>query len=163
LTIPSGAQAIVLFAHGSGSNRYSLRNQYVAEVLNQAGFATLLVDLLSSKENDADIADCHLRYNIELLAGRFKEVTEWLLQEPLTKNLKIGYFGSSTSAPAAIIAATNFSDNIIKALVLRGARPDLAEEQLQKIIALTLLIPILAKEYRSFVEYRSLVTGLFNA
>jgi putative phosphoribosyl transferase len=143
LTIPLVAQAIVLFAHGSGSSRYSSRNQYVAEVLNKAGFATLLVDLLSSGEKEADIAGCHLRYNIELLAGRFKEITKWLLQEPQTKNLKIGYFGSSTGAAAAIIAAANFTDNnnnIVKALVLRGGRPDLAEGQLQKIIAPTLLI-----------------------
>lgn len=143
LAIPTGAKAIILFAHGSGSSRHSTRNQYVAEVLNKTGFATLLVDLLSSEEKEADISGRHMRYNIELLTGRFKEVTKWLLQEPQTKNLKIGYFGSSTGAAAAIIAAVRFSNdsnNIVKALVLRGGRPDLAEEQLQKIVAPTLLI-----------------------
>src|SRR5215216_1032757 len=93
LAIPMGAKAVILFAHGSGSSRRSTRNQYVAEVLNKAGFATLLVDLLSPEEKAADIASRHLRYNIELLAGRFKEVTKWLLQRPQTKNLEIGYFG----------------------------------------------------------------------
>jgi putative phosphoribosyl transferase len=142
LTIPTAAKALILFAHGSGSSRHSTRNQYVAEVLNKAGFATLLVDLLSSEEKQADITGRHLRYNIELLSNRFKDVTKWLLQEPKTKNLKIGYFGSSTGAAAAIIAAAGFSDNdIVKSLVLRGGRPDLAEEHhLQKIIAPTLLI-----------------------
>jgi predicted phosphoribosyltransferase/dienelactone hydrolase len=136
------ARAVILFAHGSGSRRHITRNQYVADVLNKAGFATLLVDLLSSEEKEADKAGSHLRYNIELLARRFKGITEWLLQEPKTKNLEIGYFGSSTGAAGAIIAAVSFSDkDIVKALVLRGARPDLAEEQqLRKITAPTLLI-----------------------
>ena len=142
LAIPTRAKAVILFAHGSGSSRHSTRNQYVAEVLNKAGFATLLVDLLSSEEKAADIDGRHLRYNIELLAGRFKEVTKWLLQQPQTKNLEIGYFGSSTGAAAAISAAANFSNsnNIVKALVLRGGRLDLVEGQLSKIIAPTFLI-----------------------
>lgn len=142
LAIPTGAEAVILFAHGSGSSRHSTRNQYVAEVLNKAGFATLLVDLLSSEEKAADMAGRHIRYNIELLSGRFKEITRWLLQQPQTKNLEIGYFGSSTGAAAAISAAANFSNsnNIVKALVLRGGRLDLVEEQLSKIIAPTLLI-----------------------
>jgi putative phosphoribosyl transferase len=141
LVIPTGAKAVILFAHGSGSSRLSTRNKYIAEVLNKAGFATLLVGLLSSEEKEADITGRHLRYNIELLAGRFKEITKWLLQEPKTRNLKIGYFGSSTGAAAAIIAANLSNNNIVKALVLHGGRLDLAEEQhLQKIIAPTLLI-----------------------
>lgn len=147
LAIPTGAKSVILFAHGSGSSRYSTRNQYVAEVLNKAGFATLLVDLLSPEEKEADIVGRHLRYNIELLAWRLKEATKWLLEQPQTKNLEIGYFGSSTGAVAAISAAANFSNsnnignNIVKALVLRGGRLDLAEErQLQKIVAPTLLI-----------------------
>jgi predicted phosphoribosyltransferase/dienelactone hydrolase len=142
LAIPTGAKAIVLFAHGSGSSRHSTRNQYIAEVLNKAGFATLLVDLLSSEEKQADIASRHLRYNIELLVGRFEEVTKWLLQQPQTRNLKIGYFGSSTGAAAAASAAANFSNsnNIVKALVLLSGRLDLAEGQLSKIVAPTLLI-----------------------
>jgi predicted phosphoribosyltransferase/pimeloyl-ACP methyl ester carboxylesterase len=140
LAIPTGAKAMILFAHGSGSSRHSTRNQYVAEVLNKAGFATLLVDLLSSEEKPADKAGRHLRYNIELLAGRFIEVTKWLLQQSQTKNLEIGYFGSSTGAAAAIIAAVNFSNDIVKALVLRSGRLDLVEGQLSKIIAPTFLI-----------------------
>jgi predicted phosphoribosyltransferase/dienelactone hydrolase len=142
LNIPTTAKAVILFAHGSGSSRHSTRNQYVAEVLNKAGFATLLVDLLSPEEKQADIASRHLRYNIELLSDRFKHVTKWLLQEPKIKNLKIGYFGSSTGAAAAIIAAASFSDDdIVKTLVLRGGRPDLAEEHvLEKITAPLLLI-----------------------
>jgi putative phosphoribosyl transferase len=142
LAIPAEAKAVILFAHGSGSSRHSTRNQYVAEVLNKAGFATLLVDLLSPEEKAADIASRHLRYNIELLARRFKEVTNWLSQQPQTKNLEIGYFGSSTDAAAAASAAANFSNsnNIVKALILRGGRLDLVEGQLSKIIAPTLLI-----------------------
>jgi putative phosphoribosyl transferase len=142
LVIPTGAKCIILFAHGSGSSRSSTRNQYVAEVLNKAGFATLLVDLLSFEEKEADITGRHLSYNIELLAGRFKEVTKWLLQQPQTKNLEIGYFGSSTGAAAAICAAAYFSNsnNIVKAIALRGGRLDLAEGQLSKIVAPTLLI-----------------------
>ena len=93
LSIPTGAKSVILFAHGNGSSRHSTRNQYVAEVLNKAGFATLLVDLLSSEEKADDVVGRHLRYNIELLAGRIREVTKWLLQQPQTKNLRIGYFG----------------------------------------------------------------------
>jgi putative phosphoribosyl transferase len=143
LAIPTEAKGVILFAHGTGSSRRSARNRYIAEALNKAGFATLLIDLLSSEEKKADIAGRHLRYDIELLAARFKEITKWLLQEPKTRNLKIGYFGSSTGAAAAIIAAnlSNNNNNIVKALVLRSGRLDLAEEQhLQKIIAPTLLI-----------------------
>ncbi len=154
LAIPTAAKAVILFAHGSGSSRHSTRNQYVAEVLNKAGFATFLVDLLSSEEKDADIHGRHIRYDIELLTRRFKEATKWLLQEPQTRNLKIGYFGSSTGAAAAIIAAASFSDNnnsIVKSLVLRGGRPDLSEEQLQMIIAPTLLI-VGGSDDRSIIE-----------
>lgn len=143
LSIPAGAKALILFAHGAGSSRHSTRNQYVAEVLNNAGFATLLVDLLSSQEKEADKVGRHLRFKVELLAYRFKEITNWLLQEHHTKNFKIGYLGSDTGAAAAVIAAANFgnsNNNIVNALVLRGGRLDLAEEQLLKIIAPTLLI-----------------------
>ena len=101
LMIPFGAQAVVLFAHGSGSSRYSLRNQFVANVLNNKGIATLLVDLLSPEEKKIDEETKHLRYNIELLSQRFAVVTSWLVQQPDTRVLKIGYFGSSTGAAAA--------------------------------------------------------------
>lgn len=142
LNIPIVAKAVILFAHGSGSSKHSTRNQYVAEVLNKAGFATLLVDLLSFEEKQADLAGRHLRYNIELLSHRFKNVTKWLLQQPNTKNLRIGYFGSSTGAAAAIIAAASFNDtDIVRSLVLRGGRPDLAgDHSLEKITAPTLLV-----------------------
>ena len=142
LAIPTGAKAVILFADGSGSSRHSTRNQYLAEVLNKAGFVTLLVDLLGSEEKAADIAGRHVRYNIELLAVRFRDVTNWLSQQPQTKNLEIGYFGSSTGAAAAANAAANFSNsnNIVNALVLSGGRLDLLEGQLSKIIAPTLLI-----------------------
>src|SRR3712207_2042956 len=93
LLIPLGAQSVVLFAHGSGSSRYSLRNQFVANVLNNKGFATLLVDLLSSEEKKIDQETKHLRYNIDLLAERFAVVTKWLAQQTDTRVMKIGYFG----------------------------------------------------------------------
>src|SRR5215218_2368065 len=105
LTIPLGAQAVVLFAHGSGSSRYSSRNQFVANVLNNKGIATLLVDLLSQEEKSIDEETKHLRYNIELLAERFAAVTTWLAEQPETRNFKIGYFGSSTGAAAALMTA----------------------------------------------------------
>jgi putative phosphoribosyl transferase len=139
LTIPSGAQVVVLFAHGSGSSRYSSRNQFVATVLNNNGSATLLVDLLSQEEKKIDEETKHLRYNIELLAGRITAITNWLAQQPETRNLKIGYFGSSTGAAAAVIAASRLS--AVKAIVTRGGRPDLAgENTLHQVRASTLFI-----------------------
>src|SRR5215216_1867028 len=126
LTIPLRAQAIVLFAHGSGSSSYSSRNQLVANVLNNKGIATLLVDLLSREEKSIDEETKHLRYNIELLTGRFTAVTNWLVQQPETRDLKIGYFGSSTGAAAALIAAARL--DLAKAIVTRGGRSDLAGE-----------------------------------
>jgi putative phosphoribosyl transferase len=139
LTIPLGAQAIVLFAHGSGSSRYSLRNQFVANVLNNKGIATLLVDLFNQEEKRIDEETRHLRYNIELLARRFIAVTSWLAQQPDTRDLKIGYFGSSTGAAAALIAAARL--NLAKAIVTRGGRPDLADESvLHQVKAPTLFI-----------------------
>ena len=98
LTIPLGAQAIVLFAHGSGSSRYSSRNQFVANILNNRAIATLLVDLLSQEEKRIDNETKHVRYNIELLATRLGAVTNWLAQQSEITNFKIGYFGSSTGA-----------------------------------------------------------------
>jgi len=115
-----------LFAHGSGSSRHSTRNQYVAQVLNDAGFATLLIDLLTRREKEIDEKCRHLRFDIDLLAGRLLRVTEWLLQERETSKLKIGYFGSSTGAAAALISAGRLND-VVKAIVCRGGRPDLAE------------------------------------
>ena len=125
LTIPLAAQAIVLFAHGSGSGRYNSRNQFVAAILNNKGIATLLVDL-NQEEKRIDEETKHLRYNIELLAGRFAAVTNWLAQQPETRDLKIGYFGSSTGAAAALITAERLG--LAKAIVTHGGRPDLAGE-----------------------------------
>jgi predicted phosphoribosyltransferase/pimeloyl-ACP methyl ester carboxylesterase len=139
LTIPLGAQAVVLFAHGSGSSRYSSRNQFVANVLNNNRIATLLVDLLSHEEKRKDEETKHVRYNIELLAARFAAVTSWLAQQPETKDLKIGYFGSSTGAAAALIAAARL--DAANAIVTRGGRPDLADESvLHQVKAPTLFI-----------------------
>jgi putative phosphoribosyl transferase len=154
LTIPLGAQAIVLFAHGSGSSRYSLRNQFVANVLNKKGTATLLVDLFNQKEKRIDEETRHLRYNIELLARRFIAVASWLAQQPDTRDLKIGYFGSSTGAAAALIAAARL--NLAEAIVTRGGRLDLADESvLNQIKAPILLIvggndaPVIATNKRA--------------
>jgi putative phosphoribosyl transferase len=126
LTIPLAAQAIVLFAHGSGSGMYSSRNQFVAAVLNNKGIATLLVDLLNQEEKRIDEETKHLRYNIGLLARRFAAVTNWLAQQPETRDLAIGYFVSSTGAAAALITAERLG--LAKAIVTRGGRADLAGE-----------------------------------
>jgi predicted phosphoribosyltransferase/dienelactone hydrolase len=154
LTIPLGAQAVVLFAHGSGSSRYSSRNKLIATVLNNNGIATLLVDLLSQDEKRIDEETKHLRYNIELLAGRFAAITNWLAQQPETRHLKVGYFGSSTGAAAALIAASRLGS--AKAIVTRGGRPDLASESaLHQVRASTLLIvggndtPVIAMNKRA--------------
>ncbi|MBY0273261.1 MAG: dienelactone hydrolase family protein [Alphaproteobacteria bacterium] len=139
LTIPQGAQGLVLFAHGSGSSRKSPRNRYVAEVLNQAGIATLLFDLLTAEEEVVDERTRELRFNIELLAERLEKATDWAIKNPTTKHLSLGYFGASTGAAAALIAETRTS-NLIKAIVSRGGRPDLAHSHLPKVKAPTLLL-----------------------
>jgi putative phosphoribosyl transferase len=139
LTIPLGAQGIVLFAHASGSSRYSSRNQLVAATLNSKGIATLLVDLLNKDEKRIDEETKHLRYNIELLAGRFARITNWLAQQPETRNLKIGYFGSSTGAAAALTIAARLG--AAKAIVTRSGRPDLVgESTLRQVRSSTLFI-----------------------
>src|SRR5215216_1662544 len=154
LTIPLAAQAIVLFAHGSGSGRYSSTNQFVAAVLNNKGIATLLVDLLNQEEKRIDEETKHLRYNIGLLARRFAAVTNWLAQQPETRDLKIGYFGSSTGAAAALITAERLG--VAKAIVTRGGRPDLVGERaLRQVKAPILFIvggndtPIIAMNKRA--------------
>ena len=140
LTIPKGAEGIVVFAHGSGSSRHSPRNQYVAKVLNDAGLATLLTDLLTSQEEEVDVVTREFRFNIELLAKRLIAVTDWLIQNPETKGLIVGYFGASTGAAATLIAAAERA-NIISAIVSRGGRPDLAGSKfLKKVEAPTLFI-----------------------
>ncbi len=126
LVIPQGSDGIVLFAHGSGSSRLSPRNQFVAGELNKKRIATLLFDLLTQKEEEADRFTGHIRFNIALLANRLVKVTDWILKNPKTMKLKIGYFGSSTGAAAALMAAVERS-TIVKTVVSRGGRPDLAD------------------------------------
>jgi dienelactone hydrolase len=139
LTIPEGAKGIVVFAHGSGSSRFSSRNRYVAQEIQKEGLGTLLFDLLTAEEERIDMVTAHLRFDIDLLANRLVEVTNWLLSNPDTKKLNIGYFGASTGAAAALIAAKE-NANAVKAVVSRGGRPDLAEEALPDLKAPTLLI-----------------------
>jgi dienelactone hydrolase len=139
LEIPPGAHGIVLFAHGSGSSRHSPRNRYVAQVLNQAGLATLLIDLLTPAEEIIDWQTGHLRFDIGLLASRLVGATDWLMQNPATQNLKIGYFGASTGAGAALVAAADCPESV-GAIVSRGGRPDLAGSALSRVRAPTLLI-----------------------
>jgi dienelactone hydrolase len=139
LVIPDGATGIVLFAHGSGSSRYSPRNRYVAEVLQQAGLATLLIDLLTTEEEEIDLRTRHLRFDIGLLASRLVGATDWLTQNPSTQQLKLGYFGASTGAGAALVAAAERPE-VVQAIVSRGGRPDLAGSALAHVKAPTLLI-----------------------
>lgn len=161
LCLPGGAQAIILFAHGSGSSRHSARNQYVAQVLNLAGFGTILVDLLTADEKKIDNKTKHLRFDIRLLASRIEAITEWLLNNSKTRNLSIGYFGSSTGAAASLITSSNFT-NIVTTIVSRGGRPDLAESQLGNVTAPTLLI--VGSSDKDIIELnKRALNGLKNA
>lgn len=139
LNIPEGARGIVIFVHGSGSSRHSPRNQYVADELRRAGLGTLLFDLLTIEEERIDMMTRHLRFDIELLSKRLIDVTGWVLNRPETRGLNIGYFGASTGAAAALIAAKEYA-TAVKAVVSRGGRPDLAESALIHVKAPTLLI-----------------------
>jgi pimeloyl-ACP methyl ester carboxylesterase len=139
LSLPEGARGIVLFAHGSGSSRHSPRNRYVAQVLNEAKLATLLVDLLTPDEEAIDLRTAHLRFDIGLLAERLVGVTDWITQYPDTRHLRVGYFGASTGAAAALVAAAQRPD-AVDAVVSRGGRPDLAGPALARVRAPTLLI-----------------------
>jgi dienelactone hydrolase len=139
LSLPEGARGIVLFAHGSGSSRLSPRNRHVAKLLNQARLATLLVDLLSPEEEAVDLRTAQLRFNIGLLAERLVGITDWLVKEPDTQPLRIGYFGASTGAAAALVAAAE-RPKMVRAVVSRGGRPDLAGPALAHVEAPTLLI-----------------------
>jgi len=139
LAVPDGANGIILFAHGSGSSRHSSRNRFVAEVLQKAGFATLLLDLLTPEEEAEDRVSGHLRFDIALLARRLVAAAEWLHKEQSTRRLPIGCFGASTGGGAALVAAAMRPDRIT-AVVSRGGRPDLAGEALTKVRAPTLLI-----------------------
>ena len=139
LSIPPATRGVVLFAHGSGSSRFSPRNQYVAKALNKAGLATLLIDLLTKEEEEIDMQTGEFRFDIDLLSQRLIGATKWLRENPTTRNLAFGYFGASTGAAAALIAAAKLPAEI-KAVVSRGGRPDLALDYLPKVKAPTLLI-----------------------
>jgi putative phosphoribosyl transferase len=139
LDIPKDASALVLFAHGSGSSRHSPRNQFVARTLNEAGLATLLFDLLTHEEEAIDTQTRELRFDIHLLAERLVDATKWARQQSQTRDLRIGYFGSSTGGAAALVAAVDVPQDV-GAVVSRGGRPDLAGEALTKVQAPTLLV-----------------------
>jgi dienelactone hydrolase len=147
VVIPLKARGLVIFAHGSGSSRHSPRNQYVARVLREAGLGTLLFDLLTADEERAEAYTRHLRFDISFLAERLVGVTRWAVdlgnratrEKNKSCELGIGYFGSSTGAAAALVAAAELSERV-SAVVSRGGRPDLAEDALQQVKAPTLLI-----------------------
>jgi dienelactone hydrolase len=139
LAIPKNATTIVVFAHGSGSGRHSPRNQFVARAFAEEGLATLLLDLLTPQEESIDIETREYRFDIPLLAKRLSGATSWLEKNKTTHHLKVAYFGSSTGAAAALIAASQL-DNKIAAVVSRGGRPDLAAASLPHVQAPTLLI-----------------------
>ena len=139
LTIPDGGIALVLFAHGSGSSRQSPRNQFVARTLNDAGLATLLFDSLTAEEEAIDMHTREHRFNIGLLAERLVYATRWAKQQKQTRDLRVGYFGSSTGGAAALVAAEEIQQDV-GAVVSRGGRTDLAGDALPKVQAPTLLI-----------------------
>lgn len=140
LSVPEGARGIVLFAHGSGSSRFSPRNQFVARVLRERRIATLLFDLLTRDEEAFDLKTAALRFDTGLLAKRLVDATRWLDRLDEVRELSIGYFGASTGGGAALVAAAQLGSEI-KAVVSRGGRPDLAgEEALRRVVSPTLLI-----------------------
>jgi pimeloyl-ACP methyl ester carboxylesterase len=139
LEVPEDAGGIVLFAHGSGSSRFSPRNRYVAGVIRGAGIGTLLFDLLTPDEEAVDLRTRALRFDIDLLARRLVGATDWLLLQPAARGLPLGYFGSSTGGAAALVAAAERPE-AVRAVVSRGGRPDLAGEALGRVRAPTLLL-----------------------
>lgn len=139
LTQPAGATSVVLFAHGSGSSRFSSRNRFVADVLNQASIGTLLFDLLTENEQEIDDRTRHLRFDIGLLSERLIGALDWMRDQPTMRDMKFGLFGASTGAAAALVVASQRPESV-SAVVSRGGRPDLAHEALEKVQAPTLLI-----------------------
>jgi pimeloyl-ACP methyl ester carboxylesterase len=139
VSVPENPHGLVVFVHGSGSSRHSPRNQFVAQILEEGGLATLLFDLLTASEEEIDLRTHHLRFDIDLLARRTAGVLEWLDLQPFAHELKRGLFGSSTGAAAALMAAAELPDKV-DAVVSRGGRPDLAGPALPKVQAPTLLI-----------------------
>ncbi len=139
LGVPSRPIGVVLFAHGSGSSRFSPRNGYVARVLREHGLATLLLDLLTDREEEVDLVTRHLRFDIRLLAERLVGAADWLSRDERTRGLGIGAFGSSTGAAAALVTAAARPE-LVRAVVSRGGRPDLAGDALTRVEAPTLLL-----------------------
>ncbi len=158
LAIPRNARGLVLFAHGSGSSRHSPRNRYVAQILQNKGLATLLFDLLTAEEETEDLIRAHLRFNVKLLSRRLIAGTDWSMQNKDTSNLARGYFGASTGAAAALIAAAERPDDV-KVIVSRGGRPDLAGPVLSKVKAPTLLI-VGERDYTVIDLNRDALNGL---
>jgi dienelactone hydrolase len=139
LRLPERAAGLVIFAHGSGSSRFSPRNQFVARTIRDAGCGTLLFDLLTREEEAADRFSGHLRFDIPLLANRLIQTAQWLSEEPNMGDYKIGFFGSSTGGGAALVAAAKLGANV-HAVVSRGGRPDLAGDALPRVKCPTLLL-----------------------
>lgn len=159
LTLPEGAKGLVLFAHGSGSSRFSPRNRFVADALNEAGLGTLLIDLLNRQEEAVDTMTAQLRFDIPFLAERLILVIDWLKRQPETRDLSIGLFGASTGGGAALMAAVD-RPNEVRAVVSRGGRPDLAGPVLPRVKAPTLLIvggedhPVIALNRQAFGQLK---------
>lgn len=139
LEVPAGASGIVVFAHGSGSSRHSPRNRFVAQTLHRVGLGTLLFDLMTGEEEEAEAYTRHLRFDIPFLARRLIGATRWAQAQSETRALNFGYFGSSTGAAAALLAAAELGE-AIGAVVSRGGRPDLAGDALKQVCAPTLLL-----------------------
>ena len=160
LRLPENAKGTVIFAHGSGSSRHSPRNKYVAEVLNRAALATLLIDLLTAEEELVDIRTAEHRFNIDLLADRLIAATDWSEKDARLSNMPIGYFGASTGAAAALVAAAKRPERI-GAVVSRGGRPDLAQDHLGNVTAPTLLI--VGEFDRDVIEMNRAAAGAMRA
>jgi len=139
ISVPGQALGLVLFAHGSGSSRHSPRNRYVADVLNRGSIGTILIDLLTEDEETVDLNTAELRFNIALLGRRLAGITDWIGRQPRLNQLGLGYFGASTGAAAALVAAAE-RPKIVRAVVSRGGRPDLAGASLRRVLAPTLFI-----------------------
>jgi dienelactone hydrolase len=139
LALPASPRGLVLFAHGSGSSRHSPRNRFVARALQESGLGTLLLDLLTHEEEEVDAHTAHLRFDIPMLADRLAGATRWLMRQRETADFQIGYFGASTGAGAALVAAAQMPE-VVAAVVSRGGRPDLAGPALPVVRAPTLLI-----------------------
>jgi putative phosphoribosyl transferase len=140
LALPHGGRGLVIFAHGSGSSRHSPRNRFVAQAINQVGLGTLLMDLLTAEEEQVDLRTAELRFDIGLLARRVAQVVGWASRRPELSGMKIGLFGSSTGAAAALVAAAELPPDAVQAVVSRGGRPDLAGAALPRVACPTLLI-----------------------